>query len=434
MVRAKGVKNCCCGGCGNVPLQATAGLPNTPRQYVDEVQQHCCACVPIQICVEYVCDADAAYSAALLDIERCNDTLGTNWSGSIPIDGSLHDIEFTFQVTAGVCYLTLNSTSLSITDMQVQMTADNRCILCQGCSPDNVCGKDHYLEFDISTEDTTCSGDSFFRVRRAGNVPIPRTDPCPECDENPYHEVRPCTQPCCSCKCICSQACITITDSSGATTETITVGNDPDGYYRWTTSGGVEIALTSVDGTADGACQLELVSTGNITNVTAGDDAAVAVGDTVNPCPNVNAQWSLQRSNAAPDDFAFVNFTCATCTGDCNSQVNTCCNDNIPNVLTATVSGSCLASSFTLSLVWDGFLGAWVGYHPTLFAGHDIKLTLSCSGSTWTLQMTDSSPCVDDSTTATGTCNPLSLSGTLTGSGIGCCDGAGTTISVTITE
>jgi hypothetical protein len=108
-----------------------------------------------------------------------------------------------------------------------------------------------------------------------------------------------------------------------------------------------------------------------------------------------------------------------------------CCGSTLSTTLNAQVttgSGCSCAGTSNIPIVWNGT--AWTGSGALGTCGHTLTITLSCSGSTWTLQYIGSGGCSSGSITPTGTCPPLT--GVFAGSDACCTGGLGFPLTYTI--
>jgi hypothetical protein len=431
----KGMGNCCCGGCAEPPWDRE----NVIRHFIQPMQQFCCACIPKQICVTYLCGSGdyQVTSTAVIDLVRpCEPgDYKSVYRGEMPLNGRLVDIELAFQVDeyAQKCYFCLNSYALQITDDCLEITDEVRAILCPRIAR---CENEEpgYIEFSVYGE---CGlGPGVLRVSAASNTsipPLPRPCDCP----NPCEEYIPrCSTVCSGCSCICSSACITIVRGNEI------YFNGPVGLCGTTyrTSTGFAISITADEYT--NCCQLEITDLGpDITiHEPLSNVGPVPIGTAGNPCPSPTARWDFTDAYLPfPDNHVQVIFSCAPC-GNCQGVViRNCCPtvERLPTVLKATIEGgpNC-CGTIELNLIYDTIEGAWIGEDGNAMCGHAIALRLSC-GSSWTLGFTGS-PCTPQVVSQYGTsggCDPLDLEFRVPAQGIGCCSGffSGTLI-ITITE
>jgi hypothetical protein len=437
---AKGsTKTCCCGGCSTPPWElAFADV----RQRIQPLQQYCCACIPLQLCVHYVCPDDQVESFALFDAVIYCDAEGTEavqYAGDIIIDGALTRLEFYFDADTeyGTCDFCLTSSDLGIYGECKEITDEVRAELCPRCTP---CPDEtDILAWDISTQ---CSGTATISVRPAANTsltPHPRCCNCPDpCDDEPYLDLEPypdesCGGLCAGCGCICSRACITVVRNNQIfSDEVVDLCN-----WAYHTSGGIIISIVLNEST--GCCELELTSAGAIepdaplTNVT--------IGGISNPCPNPVGRWEFNDAHlTSPDDQVVVIFECATCDGCPGVVTSTCCPGaavRTSRVLSAEAVGSVgCCGTINLLLVFDEVEGAWIGSDENSMCGHAIGLRLNCGADTWSLTFSGA-PCNEVTVEAEvgGTCDPLNLEFQVPLTGLSCCSGAlSGTLVVTVTE
>lgn len=424
---------CCCGGCGQIPFDHALA-----QDEFQALTAYCCACIPKQICATYACSGGESAAAILSVSNDCTnpDTSQrkTKWVGQIVVDSQLIDVELSFKVVGTDCYVCLTADYFGAAADTVNdcILIDDavRAVICPTCqgSPQDP------LVFDISSP--SCGTYATLSVLPAANLSVTawpdccdRPDPCAAIEGESESTLKTCTGPCTGCSCICECACVTIIVDGEATTEQVCACN-----WKWHLSNGMFIELKGDEG---GCCVLSL-DTGDVTPTLALTD--VDVGGIDNPCPQPAAEWEFTASGGYSESYHII-WNCVTC-DDCEQVVVQgygCCGGaaTVPKILTATVDGGgdC-CGEFTLTMVYDPDLGTWVGYHPTAFCDHEIRLTLAC-GAEWTLQLDALGGCTQETVTAdSATCEPMYLTFTMPASGVGCCDltAGGYDLAITITE
>lgn len=436
---AKGAtKDCCCGGCGEVPWDTRILDP----QFVQELQQFCAGCIPRQLCVSYRKGGVNVHSTLVNTILPCDldgETTKVHYRGNVIVEGAIHEVELHFLVESGRCYLQLRAYTLGISGNEaghrLEITDAVRAVLspkCQSC-PDAIYEP---CFFEVPVPDT---GGGSICIQAAANTstkPLPRCCECPDlCEDEPYEETPPpCGPPCGNCGCICTTACIiVIRDNVVLSDELVSICRN-----RYRTSSGITITLGKVS-EQDECCQLSLSSDGYVTIAT--NPGSVRVGTLTNPCPTPSARWEFLDDEGK---LVIVSFDCASCGGECVGLVvepDRCCGPEaaiLPRVLQADIDGGALCCGrFQLMLVWDSTQGAWIGRSEDAMCGHHVEIALNC-GPVWTLGF-DASGCAQTGAEAAmgSTCTPVNLVFTLSTLGVGCCGGVDqvdSTLTLTITE
>jgi hypothetical protein len=427
-----------CDGC-NHPAWDFSLVGGIDPEYLQRFMAFCCGCIPSYIAV----GADWGTDQSIKLFGRpCAVVDGTNriWAGDILICDRLVDIQFSFEVTDDKrCFLCLSSSGLGVygvvpTDCH-EITAEQRAY------PTRICER---LLIDLGsgpevikwTVVTDFCGTVEITIANPNLSPIyPRFSPC--VDANGYLVVDddPIRNLCGGCSCICTCACMILIYGDG-TAEAVPVCRDGTVWNAY----GTTVELQKDYDT--GCCKLVLTDTGNVAAPYGGLDGQevfIGTANEANQCPLPRAKfaWSGPGPDAEPTGVLWY---CAIDGPECLLVEVVGCTDMGPRVLTAVIDGApdCDCGSMTVNLVYDDDLQSWVLYHPTLFCGGEIRLTLVCAGGgTW--QMTfEQTICTGGSDTAsTGT--PIHLVFSFTMSGIGCCNNLDPldpprTITITVTE
>lgn len=417
---AKGSKNCCCNGCYERPVDRALASGELQEQ-----QAYCCACIPKVICITLESATDRTTTSVKRD---CTAVEGDPilWSGSTYLDGATIDLAFVFKIEAEACSICVRSTALLVDESSAY--ACQAIDATQRAAPNWFCWR---LWIDESAVTWVIDGITI-TLSAAIVTAIENRSDCQDEYGNRITDEHPIKNLCGCCGCICECACITVFgDNMQATQELVCL----DGGTKWVTSAGVEIGL--VANYTTGECELALLSEGyySLSGV-APWPANVPVGTLVNPCPLPNATF---ESFTADDDAIFFLFACSPC-AECPGVATPCCG-NVPRILTATIDGGvdCPCGSLSLTLAYDEDFDTWFGESDTAFCDHQVSLSLACdSEGSWTLTFA-ADPCIGDSDTQTGSCQPLSISFTINSAGgIGCCGpgdfGGAKTLTITVTE
>lgn len=112
----KGSKNCCCDGCHERPK-----IVGRSSGAIQEWENFCCACVPKQICVRMECEG--SYDFELIRFERdCTEGLDYPilYSGEMPFEGYMIDLQFRFRIVNGQCYFCMTSAFLGIDESSTE--------------------------------------------------------------------------------------------------------------------------------------------------------------------------------------------------------------------------------------------------------------------------------------------------------------------------
>ena len=424
----KGGKNCCCDACYHKPLgqYVPAGV-----DAIWLAQQYCCACVPNQLCVSITCAATGEVSTTLLDAECKPSVEGELYKGTLPIQGAVVDVAFAFKIVSGICYLTLKSTVLGYdgsapgaSAIVIDATARAKPNwFCQSFSVDHTTGT-KWSKNAMSCTTLTV------QVSAPANDPINGRQPCLDAYGLEVMDTDPIKNICTGCGCICDCVCF-ILRYNGTVRQVAACRGNAD--LLWTSvAPAIEMEIGA---NTDGSCNLDLTQYGGITLGSTSGPVNISSSDPTNPCPRPHPKWSgFDNVGKA----WFIEAVCQDCSGCANAPSQTCCNEDLPRVITATIAGAgfCSCANGTVSLVWDDANAWWYGESAAECNGQTMKLTFACGGGTWGLTM-DFTPCVVSVKTAGAqSCLPLSSVWNFTLGGISCCGTghAGGTMTVTVTE
>ncbi len=387
------------------------------------LQHYCCACAPQRMCVIYRCnDVDQSYASLPLG---CTVDEEANYKGQISVDAELVDVEFNFLVEGETCFFTLTSGHFGADgtgDAKIEITPTVRSIICPRCE-----GSTDEIVFPVATDD--CGYDAELAVLPGGLTSLKKhplccneDDPCDGVYET--REEAPCVGICGRCKCLCTHATIVEVRDGDATTLSASICNRKYQAGEYT---------ITVQANSSNCCELALDIGANNTLDTL---IPVPIGDIDNPCPEPEAEWSYTDSDT--DEEVTVYFFCQECGETDTVIVDGCCEDAIPKLLTASVSGGdgC-CGDFTVTLFYNSVAGIWEGSHPTAMCNHDVEISLTCGATEWSLGF-EGTGCTGSTVTqdSGSTCNPVSLIFTVETGGVGCCDEVGSsgTLTITVTE
>jgi len=430
---AKGSKNCCCGGCTVFPTDASMTYRDpAARLYVNQIQTHCCACIPVAICVSATCVATGEIQSTTIRWGGHNCiNVKTHpelaYIGSIGLNGKIIDLKLLFNVTSGYCLFALQSVALGMTgygpyDGLLIDAAQRAAGFCTTMWWDS-----QPIEWVVSDADCgaiiirVSATDIYASVQAL--TPITRRQPCEiggivQPDNDPIKNL------CVGCGCVATTACITVLYSGGITyaAQAILIGTE------WTTSvGSYGTVVALVRDPVTGGCALQLVSIAGL--VFSGTPAIVPISanDPTNPCPFPKANWLVDIADGH-GGVANVQFSAGACQA-CEAIQSSCCNSPIPRQLSYSqvATAPCACATFTLPIVYDQVNNYWYGQHPTLWCGHEVDVTMPCDTVT-----INAPPCILSSVVVTSkSCYPFRLAGTgVIAGGLACCgagiSGAGT--------
>lgn len=387
------------------------------------MQQYCCACIPKQICVS-VESSLSGEAVSVLFGRDCTAVSGDPilYSGIVAIDGQRLTLEFRFQVVAGECSICLTALTEGTSEFYGPGTGtDTGCRVVndtQRASPNYFCSK-MLIDGVPAAWDL---GIYSVSIGPANNIAISGRQDCLDSYGNLVEDTHPIRALCGNCGCICKCGCIIVYGDNRTASVYYACLGDPQagsvgtsGDLSYTADNGIKIALGA---NASGCCVLSLVEYGSEDiDPTSLSDRDVPIGTVGNPCPSVIAQWNGFTNSG---EAIFIDFLCAGC-GCPTIRVTTCCDRQVPRVLTATITTTCgPCPTIIVSLVYDRVAAAWIGELATGMCGHGIRLALTCGDPDWTLSFTGD-PCTGLVMTGSGSCHPISLTFTGSVSGISCC-------------
>lgn len=420
---------CCCDGCNEEPLDRTLSRSSAPLQ---EQQAYCCGCVPTWVCVS-VEDTATGSSASVQFRRDCTEVEGDPvlYSGSVPINGTLLQLQFRFRVVDEECYLCLDYAE----DSEEYVTPADGCHLIdstQRASPNFFC---KYLYIDGAPARWTV-GTIVIELSAAANEAIEnRQVVCKDGSGEAVLQEDVLRNFCGGCGCICSGGCLIVRSADRATA-----------VYHLTLEG---LTFVGADGEPQiqiqnnyDCCELALIDDGDLGLTADQWPAAVPIRDasfgTENPCPNVAWSWTINR---LPDPAIYIEFHCNKC-NECDKILDECCVGMIPRVIhaSATLAGDlqpCDCDSFDLYLTYDDSMEEWIGESNSVFCGQAVEVHLACTGAGWQMNIEANGCTPGSSAIGTGYCEPLSLEFTLNMTGLGCCAGphiGNVIVTVTVTE
>jgi hypothetical protein len=430
---AKGSGNCCCDGCEERAMDSfnaiTGGFGASERpEVIQRIQQYCCSCIPQSLCLT-MSSEDGTYVVSGF-FERYCQHYGTDdefilFTGSVLYHDAEVDFSILFRIADAKCFLCMRSAFLGITgnDYCVRLTPDER--QKRACQDFNTLNRGGEIgQWSVDTGGNW--GTVIVGIVASTHEPIENRQPCVDRYGERVRDTNPIKNLCADCRCICRKVCITVLRDGRATTETVEL----DGA-SWTMSSGLAISL--VANYPSGCCELELTASGSgMTLLSSPPNVAIGSRTAENKCPRPEGKWSSSEISLETgiESPVLILLSCSDCIGCRVGKGTTCCNGQVPKVLTAELTithcASCI-TSLLVSLVWDKIIGEWVGTLPhkatnVTFCQRDIRVSLTC-GTPWIVRVSNS-PCGDYTATATlESCDVIDLSfQSQTVSGGNCCE------------
>lgn len=461
--------NCCCVGCDSAILAVNTGIVNQ----INFAAIQCLGCMPFQLCFSvgnfdgYLDEfAGTPRKSMFQRQEQCDShdpRRYSYWSGYLLFGDGFHAARVDFAPDAyGGCALVLTCPDLNIDSTAPEAYFQITTEIQQSWSPHCQVCVDPYAIIHYATWVVTdpLYGNQAYLIRAypVGNTSLTPTELCLGCPTDCAQEFlydhafdypgNVSCSVCLGCDCIASQMCIIVrhgghvVESSIATICNQWVGNnpvtgEPETLFFWRTGLGTTIFLYG-DPT-DHTCQVVLE---NVRGLGGSDvDAYLSsLGLAVNiagQCPDIFASWQIFDPTHLGYNQLFITMSALEC-GECSAMSSIpCCDEAVSRLLYATIDGGlCTCGQIIVPIVentivgdvhWSGTsdIGEFQCYGEGVYTNYQVQLELFCSGSTFSLFVNFLVNGIvvktDSSNYYVGQCSPLSLTFSLSGSGLGDC-------------